>query len=135
MRGAEHYLREHYSQKLAVDSLAQHLRCSPTYLQRTFKEVTGFTLREYQSELRLREALRLLEESDLKIEAIARHVGYRSKKDLYKLVQDRVGRTPLEFRKGRQAGRAASEAETAREASRGHGSFRHTPTIRRRREG
>jgi AraC-like DNA-binding protein len=108
--GAEQYLQQHYQERLAVDALAQQLRCSPTYLQKTFKEVTGFTLREYQAELRLREALRLLEQSDVKIEAIARHVGYRSKKDLYRLVQERVGRTPLEFRKGRQAKRPATPA-------------------------
>ena len=135
VRGAEHYLREHYAQKLAVDALAQHLRCSATYLQRTFKEVTGFTLREYQSELRLREALRLLEESDLKIEAIARHVGYRSKKDLYKLVQERVGRTPLEFRKGRKAGRVASSEDSAPPTKGGRSSFRHPTSERTRREG
>lgn len=103
VHGAEYYLRQHYQDRLAVDELAHHLRCSSTYLQRTFKETTGFTLREYQAELRLAEALRLLETSDLKIESIATDVGYRSKKDLYLVVQARVGCTPLEFRKRRQS--------------------------------
>lgn len=102
VHGAEQYLKQHYQERLAVDALGQLLRCSPTYLQRTFKVVTGFTLREYQAELRLREAMRLLESSDLKIEAIAHDVGYRSKKDLYRVVQARVGCTPLEFRRRRQ---------------------------------
>jgi len=68
-------------------------------LRRSFKALTGFTIREYQAELRLREALRLLEQSDLKIEAIAHEVGYRSKKGLYQVVHERVGLTPLDFRK------------------------------------
>ena len=99
VHGAEHYLKQHYRDRLVIDALAQQLRCSPSYLQRTFKDITGFTLRGYQAELRLREVLRLLETSDLKIEAIARDVGFRSKKDLYRVVQERVGCTPLEYRK------------------------------------
>ena len=137
VHGAEQYLKQHYQDRLAVDALAQHLRCSPTYLQRTFKDVTGFTLREYQSELRLREALRLLESSDLKIEAIAHDVGYRSKKDLYRVVQTRVGCTPLEFRKRRHEAVAplATGAETAHHASRRQRSSRHADHDRHRRNG
>jgi AraC-like DNA-binding protein len=132
VHGAEHYLKQHYRDRLAVDALAQRLRCSPAYLQRTFKDITGFTLREYQAELRLREALRLLQTSDLKIEAIAGDVGYRSKKDLYRVVQARVGCTPLEFRK-RQAGKQlAVVEETARRTVNRRSIIRHTQHDRRR---
>ena len=128
MHGAEHYLKQHYHERLAVPELAQHLRCSPGYLQRTFKDVTGFTLREYQAELRLREVLRLLESSDLKIEAIARDVGFRSKKDLYRVVQARVGCTPLEFRKRQQAGAGKPRsADTAHHPLPRHTVIRHVP--------
>lgn len=131
VHGAEQYLKQHYQERLAVGDLATQLRCSPAYLQRTFKDVTGFTLREYQSELRLREALRLLQSSDLKIESIAHDVGYRSKKDLYRVVQARVGCTPLEFRKRQQppaeaATPARKDAESARLASQRHLITRHT---------
>jgi AraC-like DNA-binding protein len=134
VHGAEFYLKQHYEDRLAVNELAQHLRCSPSYLQRTFKETTGFTLREYQAELRLGEVLRLLEGSDLKIEAIARDVGFRSKKDLYRVVQARVGCTPLEFRKRQQSGAGkASSAETAHQTTRRHSVIRHAPNDRQRR--
>lgn len=133
VHGAEHYLKLHYQEKLAIDALAQQLRCSSTYLQRTFKDVTGFTLREYQSELRLREALRLLDTTDLKIEAIARDVGYRSKKDLYRVVQARVGCTPLEFRKRKLPPGGASDEESAPTGPPRHGAIRHSPSDRQRR--
>ena len=134
VHGAEYHLKQHYQDRLAVGELAQHLRCSPTYLQRTFKETTGFTLREYQAELRLGEVLRLLEVSDLKIEAIARDVGFRSKKDLYRVVQARVGCTPLEFRKRqRSANRKASAAETAHHSTQLKSDIRHAPSAGQRR--
>ncbi len=114
--GAEHYVKQHYRTRIAIGPLARHVGCSPAYLQRTFKERTGFTLREYQSELRLQEALTLLLDSDLKIEAIAREVGYHSKKDLYRIVEARVGCTPLEFRKRRGAGTPPEAAKIAKVA-------------------
>ncbi|MDO8795710.1 MAG: AraC family transcriptional regulator [Vicinamibacterales bacterium] len=133
VHGAEYHLKQHYQDHLAIDELAQHLRCSPAYLQRTFKDVTGFTLREYQAELRLREALRLLETSGLKIEAIAGDVGYRSKKDLYRVVQARVGCTPLEFRKRKQASGVVRCEETAHETAARHGVIRQPHNDRQRR--
>ena len=99
VHSAEHYIKGHFRTRIAAASLARQLRCPPAFLQRTFKESTGLTLREYQAELRLREALRLLEKSTLKIESIAGEVGYRSKKDLYRVVQARLGCTPLEVRR------------------------------------
>lgn len=131
VHGAEYYLKQHYQDRLAVDGLAHRLRCSSTYLQRTFKETTGFTLHEYQAELRLAEALRQLETSDLKIEAIATDVGYRSKKDLYRVVQARVGCTPLEFRKRMQAGKGS--AAIAHPATPPHTASRRSPGDRQRR--
>ncbi len=133
VHGAEHFLKQHYQEKLALDPLAQQLRCSSAYLQRTFKDVTGFTLREYQSELRLREALRLLDTTDLKIEAIAHDVGYRSKKDLYRVVQARVGCTPLEFRKRKQAAGGALGEDSSNATPEPHGAVCHSPRDRHRR--
>lgn len=98
--GAAHYIREHYRTPISVPTMARHLRCSPASMQRRFKQATGLTLREYQSDLRAREALRLLHRRhDLTIETVARDVGYRSKKGLYRVVEERTGRTPLEFRR------------------------------------
>jgi len=102
---AEQHIQRHFRGRIGVEVLARHLRCGLKPLRRSFKALTGFTIREYQAELRLREALRLLEQSDLKIEAIAHEVGYRSKKGLYQVVHERVGLTPLDFRKHCRNGR------------------------------
>lgn len=104
-REAEHYLRQHFRAPVVASELARRLECPLTFLRRTFKQLTGRTLLEYQSELRLRTALQLLTESDLKMEAIAQEVGYRSKKDLYRVVQAHLGCTPLEYRKQLQPSR------------------------------
>jgi AraC-like DNA-binding protein len=127
VHSAEHYLKAHFRTRISAADLARRLRCSPTFLQRAFKQSTGLTLREYQAELRLREAIRLLEGSNLKIEAIAGEVGYRSKKDLYRVVQARLGCTPLEVRRRRRGDRASADiAEIAHSRTSRDRSFSNT---------
>jgi AraC-like DNA-binding protein len=104
-RRAQAYIQIHFRDRIALPNLARELRCASKHLRRSFKDLTGLSVREYQAELRFREALRLLEHTDLKIEAIAREVGHNSKKGLYRVVQQRVGRTPLDFRKHCRSGR------------------------------
>lgn len=98
-REAEQYIKQHFRSPIGAPYLADRLDCSTVFLRRTFQELTGRSLLEYQSELRLRMALRLLAETDWKVEAIAQDVGYRSKKDLYRVVQTHLHCTPLEYRK------------------------------------
>ena len=98
-REAEEYLKQHFRSPVSSSNVAEQLSCPTGFLRRTFKQLTGKSLLEYQSELRLRAALRLLSESDLKMEAIAGEVGYRSKKDLYRVVQTHLACTPLEYRR------------------------------------
>jgi AraC-like DNA-binding protein len=101
-REAGDYLEQHFRLPVSAANIADQLACPPAFLRRTFKQLTGKSLLEYQSELRLRAALRLLTESALKMEAIALEVGYRSKKDLYRVVQAHLSCTPLEYRQSRR---------------------------------
>lgn len=107
---AEQYVTQHFRSHIVASELAKRLSCSTVFLRRTFQELTGRSLLEYQSELRLRMALRLLAETDWKVEAIAQDVGYRSKKDLYRMVQTHLHCTPLEYRKTRSLSRDAAGA-------------------------
>jgi AraC-like DNA-binding protein len=107
-REAEDYLKQHFRLPVSAVNIADQLACPSAFLRRTFKQLTGKSLLEYQSELRLRAALRLLSESDLKVEAIALEVGYRSKKDLYRVVQTHLSCTPLEYRQARQSRKGES---------------------------
>ena len=107
-REAEEYLKQHFRSPISALNIADQLSCPPAFLRRTFKQLTGKSLLEYQSQLRLRAALRLLSDTDLKMEAIALEVGYRSKKDLYRVVQTHLSCTPLEYRQAHRKGRKVS---------------------------
>lgn len=95
---ADAYLRSHFNTRVTMAGLARQVSCSTAYLQRAFRQIKGRTVNEYQKELRMREARRLLEETDLKIEMVAADVGYRSKKDFYRMIRLRFGCTPTGLR-------------------------------------
>jgi AraC-like DNA-binding protein len=66
-------------------------------LSRQFKRVFGFGPAAYVHLVRVSRAVGLFRTS-LKVEAIARDVGYRSKKDFYAALKRWVGLTPVELR-------------------------------------
>jgi AraC-like DNA-binding protein len=111
-REAQHYVQQHFRDAIAASDLARHLDSPLAFLRRTFQQLTGKSLLQYQSELRLAAALQLLTDTDWKVESIAQDVGYRSKKDLYRVVQAHRACTPLEYRtrsrSGRRGGREGS---------------------------
>jgi len=82
----------------AARDLAAEFGCSPSLLRRRFAEESGESLVRYRSRTRIVAAIRLLTTTDLKIEAIAREVGWMSKKDLYAHVKRATGLTPGDVR-------------------------------------
>jgi AraC-like DNA-binding protein len=72
------YLNDHFTEALALPDLANRFTMSPYYLSRTFKSTTGFTYSEYLNLIRLKEAQRLLRETELKITEIALQTGFEN---------------------------------------------------------
>ncbi len=71
-------LREHYDRPLTVDALAALARLSASAFHRRFKSLTSLSPLQYQKQLRLMEARRLLLSQRLKVEKVASSVGYES---------------------------------------------------------
>ena len=93
------YLYAHYGEDLTLDQLAERFSFSKYYISRTFREVTGYTLREYQNLYRIRAAKQLLEETRLPVEEIASRVGYHSAVYFEKTFKKYMGLPPLQYRK------------------------------------
>jgi transcriptional regulator GlxA family with amidase domain len=65
-----------------IEDLAELVNVSPRNLTRTFKKLTGVTIAEYRTKLRIEKAKSLLCNSDYKIEYIANLCGYKTSKQL-----------------------------------------------------
>jgi AraC-like DNA-binding protein len=75
---ALHTLRNGFREAMRVEDLAAVARLSPSAFHRQFKALTAMTPLQYQKQLRLLEARRLMMTRAVKVEAAAFAVGYES---------------------------------------------------------
>ncbi len=104
---AVNFLRGHYANPLRIEEIAQAAGVSTRTLQASFKQYLGCTISEQLSRLRLAHAVRLLRESDLKLESVAYESGLRNAKYLCEMFRPVFGVTPTEFREMERASSAA----------------------------
>ncbi len=93
------YLQEHCSESADIEKLAADVGLSPNYLRSLFKEATGKTILEYNTEMRLQKAAELLKDKKNKVREVSLAVGYENVSYFGVVFQKRFGVTPNEYRK------------------------------------
>ncbi len=71
-------VRKNYNYNISLHEIAQLFFVTPSYLSRLFKQETGTNLNNYITMIRMEKAKQLLEETDEKVNDIARMVGYQA---------------------------------------------------------
>jgi len=101
----QRWVTDHLDENLTVEVLAAQASMSPRTFARFFVRETGMTPAAYVEELRVEAAQRLLETSDLTVDAVAGRVGMRHPEILHRAFRRRVGTTPDRYRQhfGRRA--------------------------------
>jgi two-component system response regulator YesN len=84
---------------ISVKSIAEKLFISKVYLSERFKQITGFSLSEYITTVKMERAKYLLEVSSLKNYEIAEALGYSDHEYFSKVFRKRVGISPAAYRK------------------------------------
>lgn len=85
-------------QDLSVIWLAKQLECSADHLSRAFHRFTGVRLNAYINDCRMNHAVHLLENTDLKVAAIAWSCGFRSPSSFNRVFHRQRGATPKAVR-------------------------------------
>lgn len=93
------YIQQHPQEELGREQLASYVFLNPAYLSRLFRKETGQSLTEYVLEVKIGHARRLLEESNLKVGAVAEAIGYTHFSYFAKLFKKMTGLSPHEYRK------------------------------------
>ncbi len=83
---------------LGIETIASRLDMSANYIGRMYKQATTVTITDRLLEIRMQHALRLLEETDLTVSAIAARVGFASDSYFYKLFKQVNHTTPADYR-------------------------------------
>lgn len=104
---ANEYLQSHYDHAITEAKLARTVGSSVKALRKGFRDRWGQAPMARLRAIRMHHALELLTTTDVKVEAIALSVGFRSKATLYRQMTHWVSRTPAAFRAslGRDRGR------------------------------
>lgn len=84
--------------RITRQEVAEALSYNGDYLNRVFKKQTGKSILEYNQNICMKEAARLLSSSSSAIETIAKVLGYENRTNFYKLFQKMFGMTPGEYR-------------------------------------
>lgn len=96
---AVRYIEEKYSYPITVGDIAQYTGVCRSYLYRMFKKVLKESPKDYVEKYRLRQACRLLEETDLTVTMIASSVGYEDSLYFSKVFKKCIGQSPSKYRK------------------------------------
>jgi AraC-like DNA-binding protein len=112
------FINARYTENLSLPMLAEQFGMSPSYLSRTFKKVTGFTVVGYQNFTRIREAQRLLAHTDAKIKDIAERVGFEQFAHFNRTFRKIAGTRPTRYRKWHTHSGKTSGGKNARTESR-----------------
>lgn len=98
------WARERLAEPLSVEAMARHANVSPRTFARRFREETGTTPIQWLLARRVLEARRLLEESDLPVEAVATTAGFGNAASLRDHFRRATATTPTAYRRTFRAG-------------------------------
>lgn len=92
------YIEAHYMEAITLSDVASSVGLSAEYMSRLFKEETGIKFVVYLNNIRLKQALHLLENTTLKVYEIAEAVGYSNLSYFSTLFKKNFGQNPFDYR-------------------------------------
>jgi AraC-like DNA-binding protein len=95
---AQKYIEINLREPLTIGKVARYVCMSRTVFTAQFRAKTGKTFTRYVQDLRLKEARKLLVETDLGVRHVAAAVGFKPN-HMRELFQEREKTSPLEFRR------------------------------------
>ena len=75
---AKKYIKQHFTEDIDRNDVANSVFLTPNYLSKLFNKETGLTIRDYINQLRINEAKRLLSTTSKAISTIAMDVGFEN---------------------------------------------------------
>lgn len=96
---ARWYMDGHYATPITVQDVADFVGLSRSQLFRVFMSCEGVSPKQVLTALRLRHACRLLTDTDMSVDEIARQAGLASAQRLGVLFREKLDATPGEYRK------------------------------------
>lgn len=99
----QNYIYDYIFERISVHTLAQLVRLHPVYLSQLFKKETGFSLNQYIQREKIREAQKMLIQSDLSATEISALLQFNDQSYFSSIFKKLTGLTPNQYRNNPQA--------------------------------
>ena len=93
------YMEANYASDLNMAVVSNYISMNYSLFSHLFKLQTGSSFVSYLKQMRIRQARRLLAETDLKVLDVSRRVGYTNEKNFMKVFKAICGVSPSEYRR------------------------------------
>lgn len=95
----KHYIKEHFKENISLSEIAEYVGMNTSYMSAFFKKETGKNFKTYLTEVRMKEAVKLLNTTNMKSYEIADAVGYRDAKQFRENFKELYGISPQQYKK------------------------------------
>lgn len=92
------YIENHYMENITLEGAASKIFMNPYYFSSFFKKHTQMNFKQYLTEIRMKEAVRLLLQTDLMVYEIAEKVGYNNSRQFSDMFKKHFGKLPQEYK-------------------------------------
>lgn len=96
------YIKTNYAKEITLKQIAKVAYMNPYYFSSFFKKETGQNFKQYLTEIRMKEAIKLLLNSDLKTYAVAKAAGYNNVRHFTEKFKEIYGESPGAYKKNRK---------------------------------
>ena len=99
LRDVEKEIKERYAENISLREMSQKFYINNAYLGQIFKKKYGVSFKDYLTDYRIKEAAKMLVNTDKKIISIAEDVGYKDSDYFVQKFIERMGCTPSKYRR------------------------------------
>lgn len=93
------YIGDHFRENLTLESMAGFANMNLYYFSSYFKKNTGQNFKNYLTDIRMKEAGRLLANTDYRAYEVAEAVGYKNVRQFNENFKGKYGKSPNEYRR------------------------------------
>lgn len=102
MNELKHYIDTHYQEDLSLSNLSKIFYLQPGTISKNFRQIWGKNINRYINSVRITNAVRILDKSDISITELAEMVGYENVNTFLRQFKEKMDVSPLQYRKRRQ---------------------------------
>ncbi len=93
------HFNRHYAQDIRIIEYAHNHLVSPSWFAEHFKQATGCSPQQYLIQVRMTNAMHLLDNTEYSIAQVAAAVGYANPQYFHRLFRKHTGMTPTEYKR------------------------------------